>query len=813
MKIQRWNKVIAIFLVFLLLGNLIPQSVSASGNDSNVTELTESMEDSEPSDYEDVSNELQNDNDTEATILCELVEKREENVKHFLMSNNAIQAVMYSEPVHYKEGGEWKNIDNTLTLENALEKEDFKGYKNKNNSFSVKIASEVQDSNLVSIKKDKYKLSFNLISDKKSNKVVGKKKNTKDKGVDKESKLIEDINTESDQIIFYNIKDSVDIEYQVTSKGVKENIIINERQSQYEYIYNITTQNLELKLKGNEILAYAEDTQELIYKIPAPFMYDSNNNFSTDVIYNLTKSQKGYIFEIVPNSDWLNDVDRAFPVVIDPIITTETKKSTIDSTFISSSKATTNFYEYLMLLIGVETSAYGKCRTLLKFDLPELNPGDIIVNARLNLLQYQISSYSASNPDMPINAYMVTSDWTASGVSWSTMPSYSSTILDFSYMSRNDAVCWKGFDITKAVKAWYDGGSGNNGIMLAANQESGANSEVAMVARYWSEKYNQETDAYPLIYLEYRNTKGIEDYYSYSEINAGDLGDLFINNYTGNMTLLESGVSTSGQRAPANVSVVYNTTSSDKVLKNTMPYCGYGWKLNIQQFVKKSTEYGLTGTAATNYPYVYIDEDGTEHYFMKVIKDSKTLYYDEDGLGLELTINSSSTNEYYVITDAKDGKMNFDKNGNLQTIIDANNNKITINYNSAGTAIESITDGAGKIIKIGRTSDGYLSTIIDPANRATAYTISSNKLVKITYPDNTYSTISYDSNIQNIIISSVVCPNKLRYDFKYSSAKEGKRVVFINEYSVKDSATTAAGQIMLFDYSKYNTTIKRTARL
>lgn len=44
------------------------------------------------------------------------VSRREANIKHFDLGANRYQAVVYSEPVHFRESedGDWQEIDNTL---------------------------------------------------------------------------------------------------------------------------------------------------------------------------------------------------------------------------------------------------------------------------------------------------------------------------------------------------------------------------------------------------------------------------------------------------------------------------------------------------------------------------------------------------------------------------------------------------------------------------------------------------------------------------------------------------------------------------
>lgn len=39
---------------------------------------------------------------------------REQCVKHFQLSDGSYRAVVYYEPVHYRQGDEWTEIDNSL---------------------------------------------------------------------------------------------------------------------------------------------------------------------------------------------------------------------------------------------------------------------------------------------------------------------------------------------------------------------------------------------------------------------------------------------------------------------------------------------------------------------------------------------------------------------------------------------------------------------------------------------------------------------------------------------------------------------------
>lgn len=86
-------------------------------------------------------------------IVKEVIEKREENIKHFLKDYNTYEAVVYPSPVHYKENGKWQDIDNTL--EQTKDESGNDVLENKKNDYKVKIAKKSNSERLIHIKKDK----------------------------------------------------------------------------------------------------------------------------------------------------------------------------------------------------------------------------------------------------------------------------------------------------------------------------------------------------------------------------------------------------------------------------------------------------------------------------------------------------------------------------------------------------------------------------------------------------------------------------------------------------------------------------------
>lgn len=96
----------------------------------------------------------------QSLLISEDTDKREENIKHFIRQDKAIEAVIYPYPVHYQKNGEWTDIDNRLEL--ARDASGKAVYRNKEGSYEVRLAADSSSDQLVTIQKDGYSVSWKL---------------------------------------------------------------------------------------------------------------------------------------------------------------------------------------------------------------------------------------------------------------------------------------------------------------------------------------------------------------------------------------------------------------------------------------------------------------------------------------------------------------------------------------------------------------------------------------------------------------------------------------------------------------------------
>jgi len=776
----------------------------------------------------------------EITAVEELEEKRTADSKHFLMSDQTVKAIIYNEPVHYLENGTWKDIDNTLEYEKAAESDDVNGYKTKSGPFDVKFAKKANSSKLVTIKQDKYSLSWDLKNKSKVSSLMNNAEIVKQKTSNDD--VIEASVANTSQIVNYNnITDNTDLQYVVNGNGLKENIIVNDKSDEYKYSFEIKAVNLTLELQeDNSIIASAGDTGEIIYKIPSMYMIDKSGAYSDDVSVSLSQKNKNkYTIEITANSQWINSEERLFPVIIDPQITTQQIKKNIYSTYVESGHSTTNHNGEIQMMVGKDSSGAGKCRGFVKFTLPSLNKGDMVIDATMYLVQHYADYYASTTPDAQVNAYMVSQAWQEGTVTWANQPSYTSVALDYDFIKKSDTkAMWKEWNITKAVKQWYEGTSSNYGIMLRSTLENvSALADSCIYAYYYTESGATST-AYPMIAISYRNNKGIESYWTYTTASVGSAGTASVNDYTGNLVYELPILSSNSEIAPLTLTGIFNNYCANEKYVTGKNYSarttiGRGFRLNIQQTVLPSSLYGLSGDAAKNYPYVYTDGDGTEHYMKKETENNKTVYKDEDGLGIKLSLEPDKT-ATYQITDKAGNDYYFNIKGNLGFWEDTNGNRVTVTYKGASTAdnietrtrISHITDGAGHNYNLTyyTASDGtesdYIKTITDNAGRVITFTTSLGLLREIRYSDGTKTQIKYKFESDNNegsegLIDYIVSSDGYQIGFNYTSKALGRRVKTIKENGATNKNHTAfsAGQIITFDRSSYNTTVIRSAGL
>ena len=520
------------------------------------------------------------------------------------------------------------------------------------------------------------------------------------------------------------------------------------------------------------------DAGEAIFVIPRPYMLDASGaaefNVETSVRL-LTNGEIRIVYTL--DKEWLNAEERAWPVTLDPSIKIlVTNKSVEDTTTYSGRpNATTAYWQNFMVAGWMYT--YINCRSYVRINaLPELKSTDVILDASLRIY---VEGRAAGN--LTIGAYAVTEDSSLAYdcINWANTPAASDKVLDYQNIYKYNGLHY--WNITKAVRAWYDGSLVNNGIMLKSDvEDTGVQSYAMMYQVQYNAGYG------PQLTVHYTNASGIEDYWDYSTQGMGRAGTAYVQNFSGNLVMQRTDMSYSGNRMPASAGFYYNL--SDR--SSDVGY-GYGWRNAYTQTI------GAVTIGGTNY-YKWVDGDGTEKYFLS----SNGVWEDEAGQGYTLTVSGSS----YTIRDKGNNTLSFDSSGRLVSINDGkiSANKVTISYVSSDASnlrIDTVTDGAGRKYSYSYSggqlaSVSYLGSGTDALETVT-YTYSDGNLTQVSFADGKTAEYSWSGHIMTAA--------------KDIARSDGSRDTLTFSYIQNPAASTFPVRISSLAYTSCGTNISSLA--
>ena len=713
------------------------------------------------------------ENPEESKIVKELTDERTENSKEFLLEDGTKMIAQYNEPVHYKDSkGKWVEYNNTLSEDKTASPDEAgdSSYTNKSSDILVNLSNKAKSKNMISLQSDGYKISWGYDNAGKSKADV-KKNNEKTSGNDKFTTL-KNITTET---LYKDVFNDVDLQYFVTTTGIKENIILKSAKAQNEFTLNYKIPNLTAKQKDDKTITLSNKDGKEIYTISAPYMYDEKGSSSTQMKIEIVK-QKGSNLQVKLSADYafIHTIGRVFPITIDPEITTTLKS---DLTFYENANGSINSYGPYY----TSKNSYAICTVN---NLPKLENGEDVISAKYSFETENGSNLFADEGENPIivNAHKLTSASNGN-------VKYDSKVLDYDSLTYEDNR-YLTFDLTSTFKGWYSD-TNTKGFVMEALDTVGSKKVVF--------KSYTKTSTKPALTLIYKDFTGTESNLSYHTINVGTNAQAAVSDYLGNLVINQTLYEGTGSRMPLSITATYNSINKDTAFENG-PASGYGWQFSFNQYVREVTDKNLT---KAGYNYIYTDADGTDHY-LKLAEGETAKWEDEDGLGLTLTkdennifIDNGSTTQTYDST-ANGGKLLSEK--------DEHKNTITYTYTDGD--LTKITDGSGREVQIKYKSSTNGKKVVsritkpDGTKIDIGYTTARDKVTSISFNDGHISRFEYDDNYNLITISGVsdsYMKSLPTHKFTYTNGK----VTNITEYGTDGTE----GNHLNISYNADNTTV------
>ena len=638
---------------------------------------------------------------SENKSLYEIEEERDKFTKVFQNSDGTKTAIVSATPIHYETNDGWKDIDNTL-----IEETNDTGnvYKNKKNDFTVTIPKEITSSKDLKVEKDGYTISFELEGSdlfSKNKKIKGNKKNKNKKSTITQNEIDTDFLDKTSGISFENVGENTSVEYEITSTGLKENIILNKKpEEQLTYKYKITAKKLEAQLNADNSVTFKNTEGEAVFEIPAPVMYDAENNISNDIDVGFSGKNGKYILIYKPSLEWLTS-DLAYPVVIDPIINTRDEELGVVDTIADSSQPNENFGD-LSSLYTYKSDA-GEVQSFIDISSNYIIKNGAKIKTVLLGLYYTTGFFE--DDTITVAAYTITSDWSESSLTYNNKPTTVNSLIERRDINRNTQEGYIFFDVTKAYTLKQD----TYGVCI---RQRDADEDVAMLCFASSE--TPIASQQPFFMIEYYESQGVEEQFDYHAFDAGRAGTAYFNDFTEQVYIERDELGLSGINMPVQIKRYFNSglggtySTNHYALSGFLSSYGIGWRTNYNQMIE------YHNNIDDNEAILYCNGDGQTTYFEKVTttngsttvtawEEMPDKFSNSQGYTLEFPsqYNDDVANnlQYVKIKDSAGQVYEFNSSGLLVKINSAeadSDKNITITYAENGYNISKIKDGAGR---------------------------------------------------------------------------------------------------------------------
>ena len=421
------------------------------------------------------------------------------------------------------------------------------------------------------------------------------------------------------RILYPEAFNGVDIRYTIGPESLKEDLVLKQADAVHAFTWRYAPGALKARQAGADIVFEDEGGRE-VYRLSAPYMTDDGGK----------KNKEAYV-RLEADDKWLAAAERVYPVVIDPVVTTDVARDKIQDCHVSSFYNTDNFYNSYILKTGrVDGSVL---RSYLKFTLPQINKASEMVTSAW----YVAIRCPGGSDQRRIDIHRVTKDWDSRTITWDNQPSYDPKVADYIAFS-GSSLTRLVFDITGVVKDWYADGK-NYGLMMKEHGE-----EEGTYNEYLSSDsdLDDHSATRPQIMIQYISCEGLEDFWTYHRHDIGRAGTGYVNDYTGSQILVHPTYALSGSRAPISLSHVFNSSGQGEDIGY-----GRGFRLNYHQTMTAKK------IGSTDY-YCQTDGDGTRRYFVRDTTDGR--WKDELDQTRILTLDSSTR---YTVTDKDGGRQHF----------------------------------------------------------------------------------------------------------------------------------------------------------
>ncbi|PKQ15134.1 MAG: hypothetical protein CVT67_10760, partial [Actinobacteria bacterium HGW-Actinobacteria-7] len=373
--------------------------------------------------------------DASPTVVRELVDKRTETAKQYLLSDGTIRAEIHQEPIHFQEtGAGWTEINTDLVIGDGPGE-----FVSAATPSDVAFASQSATNAPVSIAADGYSIDFDLLNGLEAAKIVY-----------------------GNRVRYLDVARDTDLEYQVLSDGVKETLVLGSAEAPTTFSFSMALNGLRVEsdFSGGWGL-YRPGSPVPEFRLSPLSVFDSSGAagaepaYCVDASMSVSVDDDRAVVTYVVSPEWCAAPDRVFPINIDPTL----EKMPSGDAYVAKSYPTTNYGSNVNLNVGDTDGAGNINRSYVKFDVSSIPQGSFVLGA-----EFDVYLWHQYYPTGTRVTYLgkVTESWSESSVKWNGRPPW------VSYLSQNvtGENKWVQWNVTSLAREWVSGQTPNYGLQM-----------------------------------------------------------------------------------------------------------------------------------------------------------------------------------------------------------------------------------------------------------------------------------------------------------------------------------------------------------
>ncbi len=351
--------------------------------------------------------------DTEVYILQEDVSKRGAFEKHYLCSDGTFAVATYAEAVHYQDDdGAWQNVDmrfaadaSTLNATPTAQNQDFK----------LAVPTTATEGHLMRMEKDDHSFAWTLTAQKAntltanatvsraalpaeqitlqaSAQITPQIESQKATAAEAQPDTTRRVLSDADAFALPNVSNrvtyddlfgedaGVSVVYTTYHNKVEEDIYIHKPTDITSFSMRVDAPDLIPRVNPDNSVDFLDREGEMVYHVGIPYLMDAEHAVTYDILTTAMAEDGQWVITYTPDKEWLNADERAYPILLDPSITTNEYVANIEDTYVGADDDTDHSAEQQLLLINNSQWVIIRVK-----NMPAIDPNIPILDASLSL--------------------------------------------------------------------------------------------------------------------------------------------------------------------------------------------------------------------------------------------------------------------------------------------------------------------------------------------------------------------------------------------------------------------------------------------